>query len=74
MDFFVQLLQLRMAGSSSMADEVYKNLTSDEIDEFLEAFMTFDKDGSGTISSKELGVAMRSLGQNPTEQVNLTHC
>lgn len=44
-------------------------LTPEEIDEFREAFMMFDKDGNGTISTKELGVAMRSLGQNPTEQV-----
>ena len=36
--------------------------------EIREAFQVFDKDGSGFISSRELGMVMRSLGQNPTEQ------
>merc|ERR1719382_330191 len=31
-----------------------------------EAFPLFDKDGDGTITTKELRTAMRSLGQNPT--------
>jgi calmodulin len=31
-----------------------------------EALSLFDKDGDGTITTKELGTVMRSLGQNPT--------
>uniref|UniRef100_A0A4W4FC40 Calmodulin n=1 Tax=Electrophorus electricus TaxID=8005 RepID=A0A4W4FC40_ELEEL len=38
-----------------------------EKQEFKEAFSLFDKDGDGTITTKELGTVMRSLGQNPTE-------
>ena len=38
-----------------------------QILEFKEAFSLFDKDGDGTITTKELGTVMRSLGQNPTE-------
>ncbi|KAJ3933048.1 MAG: hypothetical protein NXY57DRAFT_1037902 [Lentinula lateritia] len=40
---------------------------SEQISEFKEAFSLFDKDGDGTITTKELGTVMRSLGQNPTE-------
>ncbi|KAG1874981.1 calmodulin [Suillus subluteus] len=39
----------------------------EQISEFKEAFSLFDKDGDGTITTKELGTVMRSLGQNPTE-------
>uniref|UniRef100_A0A7N5J8W6 EF-hand domain-containing protein n=1 Tax=Ailuropoda melanoleuca TaxID=9646 RepID=A0A7N5J8W6_AILME len=46
-----------------MADQ----LTEEQIGEFKEAFSLFDKDGDGTITTKELGTVMRSLGQNPTE-------
>jgi calmodulin len=42
-------------------------LTEEQIAEFKEAFALFDKDGDGTITTKELGTVMRSLGTNPTE-------
>ena len=47
-----------------MADQ----LTEEQIAEFKEAFSLFDKDGDGTITTKELGTVMRSLGQNPHDQ------
>ena len=48
---------------TAMADQ----LTEEQIAEFKEAFSLFDKDGDGTVTTKELGTVMRSLGQNPTE-------
>jgi len=47
----------------TMADQ----LTEEQVAEFKEAFSLFDKDGDGTITTRELGTVMRSLGQNPTE-------
>ena len=46
-----------------MADQ----LTEEQIAEFKEAFSVFDKDVDGTITTKELSTAMRSLGQNLTK-------
>ena len=46
-----------------MADK----LSPDEVEQYKEAFSLFDKNGDGTVSTKELGTIMRSLGQNPTE-------
>ena len=42
-------------------------LTKEQITEFKEAFSVFDKNGDGTITTKELGTVLRNLGQNPTE-------
>lgn len=44
-----------------------EHLTDEQVSEFKEAFALFDKDGDGTITTKELGTVMRALGQNPTE-------
>ena len=44
-----------------------ENLTEEQIAEFKEAFGLFDKMGTKMIQTKELGIVMRSLGQNPTE-------
>ncbi|XP_070538757.1 calmodulin-like [Ptychodera flava] len=46
-----------------MADQ----LSEEQIAEFKEAFSFFDMDGDGKITTKELGIVMRSLGQYPTE-------
>ncbi|XP_048478432.1 calmodulin-A isoform X2 [Plutella xylostella] len=42
-------------------------LSEEQVAEFKEAFMLFDKDEDGTITMAELGVVMRSLGQRPSE-------
>ena len=41
--------------------------TEEQIAKVKNTFSLYDKDGNGTITTKELGTVMRSLGQNPTE-------
>ena len=44
-----------------------QNLTEEQVAELREAFNEFDIDNGGTITTKELGYAMRAMGMNPTE-------
>jgi calmodulin len=44
-----------------------RELTEKQIADCKEAFSLFDKDGDGSITMKEMGTVMRSVGQNPTE-------
>ena len=46
-----------------MADK----LSEEQVAELKQAFNEFDVDGGGTISTHELGWAMRAMGMNPTE-------
>ncbi|CAD5219622.1 unnamed protein product [Bursaphelenchus okinawaensis] len=55
----------RQFTSSSNGEEEF---TAEELQEFAQAFDMFDKDKNGTMNIKELGVAMRTLGLNPTEE------
>src|SRR4028119_1103023 len=44
-----------------------KAMTEEEEAKLWEVFQVFDADGSGSISSEELGQVMRSLGQSPNQ-------
>ena len=45
--------------------KILESLTTDELATFKEAFTVFDKNQDGTITTKELGTVMRSLGKTP---------
>jgi calmodulin len=55
----------RQYTSSSAGEEEF---SAEELEEFATAFKLFDKDSNGTMNIKELGIAMRTLGLNPTEE------
>ena len=50
-----------IATTMQYSDEIIKSLSPEELDEFREAFMLFDKDGNGNISTKELGLLCKCV-------------
>ena len=46
----------------------YKRLTEEQKTEAEEAFQLVDKESSGAIKTKEVGIVLRSLGHNPSEE------
>ena len=57
----------KRASGKETGGSVIDKLTEAQLDEFREAFNSFDKDGGGSIDSKELKDLMASVGQNPTD-------
>ena len=43
----------------------------EQIEEYKEIFAMFDKNGDGTVSTKELGTLIRATGLNPSGQIFL---
>ena len=52
----------------AMIEKMFLRLTGEQKQEIKEAFDLFDTDGSGSIDSKELEVAMRALGFEPKKE------
>mmetsp|Transcript_42448 Transcript_42448/g.51462 ORF Transcript_42448/g.51462 Transcript_42448/m.51462 type:complete len:166 (+) Transcript_42448:617-1114(+) len=45
-----------------------EQLTESQVAEFKECFSLFDKDGSGTVDTSELGIVLKSIGQQLTDE------
>lgn len=49
------------------AESIVMTLTDSQLEEFKDAFVTFDRDGNGSIDRTELKALMASIGQCPTD-------
>lgn len=56
------------AAAHPSPEAVASELGEELVRECRESFQLFDKDGDGTIDSKELGPLLRALGQNPASE------
>ena len=46
-------------------------LTEEQVSDFKEVFMLFDKDEDGVLTFPELNVVMKSLGQRPSGKISI---
>ncbi|XP_032240595.1 calmodulin-A [Nematostella vectensis] len=53
--------------NNKVQEKRVEDLSQEQLEEYRDAFEHFDKDSSGSITTRELGGIMRSLGENPTE-------
>lgn len=61
------MIDLQIVTFSLLFAQAEYGLSEEQVAEFKEAFMLFDKDLDGRITATELGIVMRSLGQRPSE-------
>lgn len=50
-----------------MAKRTPSKLTGEQLNQLREAFAVYDVNRDGKVTTRELGMVMRQLGQNPTE-------
>ena len=48
-------------------------LTEEQVSDFKEVFMLFDKDEDGVLTFPELNVVMKSLGQRPSGKIVISN-
>ena len=65
------MISVIVSEDNSKSDELNHKvddiLSEEQITQFKEAFILFDKDDDGAITTEELSTVTRSLGQNPTK-------
>ncbi|XP_066934222.1 uncharacterized protein [Clytia hemisphaerica] len=56
-----------MAGNKKAGKDMsFKGFTQEQVESFRQAFSVFDRENQGSITSNDLLIVMRNLGQNPT--------